>query len=70
MDHPHLEVDFIENPEPTSPFGTKALGEPPACSMAPAIRNAVLSATGVAINQNPINPHILFKRFKEEGLIK
>ena len=70
MDHPHLEVDFIENPEPTSPFGTKALGEPPACSMAPAIRNAVLSATGVAINQNPINPHILFKRFKEEGLIE
>lgn len=70
MDHPNLEVEFVENYEPTSPFGTKALGEPPACSMAPAIRNAVLNATGVAINQNPINPHILFKRFKEEGLIE
>lgn len=35
MDHPHLEAQFIENPEPTSPFGTKALGEPPACSGAP-----------------------------------
>ena len=69
MDHPHLETMFIENPEPTSPFGTKALGEPPACSMAPAIRNAVLNATGVAVNQTPINPHILFRRFKEEGLI-
>ena len=32
MDHPHLEAQFVENPEPTSPFGTKALGEPPACS--------------------------------------
>jgi len=70
MDHPHLETKFIENYEPTSPFGTKALGEPPACSMAPAVRNAILNATGVAINQNPINPHILFRRFKEEGLIE
>ena len=70
MDHPHLEAQFVENPEPTSPFGTKALGEPPACSGAPAIRNAILNATGVAIDQNPMNAHILFKRFSEEGLIQ
>jgi xanthine dehydrogenase molybdopterin-binding subunit B len=31
MDHPHLEAQFVENAEPTSPFGTKALGEPPTC---------------------------------------
>ena len=47
-----------------------ALGEPPACSGAPAIRNAILNATGVAIDQNPMNAHILFKRFSEEGLIQ
>ena len=70
MDHPHLEAQFIENAEPTSAFGTKALGEPPACSGAPAIRNAILNATGVAIDQNPMNAHILFKRFSEEGLIQ
>ena len=69
MDHPNLEAYFIENPEPTSPFGTKALGEPPACSGAPAIRNAILNATGVAINQNPINPHVLFAQFSKAGLI-
>ena len=69
MDHPHLEAQFVENFEPTSPFGTKALGEPPACSGAPAIRNAILNATGVSIDQNPVNPHILFKRFSEEGLL-
>jgi len=69
MDHPHLEAQFVENFEPTSPFGTKALGEPPACSGAPAIRNAILNATGVSIDQNPMNPHILFKRFAEEGLL-
>ena len=69
MDHPHIEGEFVENPEPTSPFGTKALGEPPACPVAPAIRNAVLNATGVAINQAPITPHILFESFKNAGLI-
>ena len=69
MDHPRLEAEFIENPEPTSPFGTKALGEPPACSMAPAIRNAVLNATGVAVDMLPLNPHNLFRKFKESGLI-
>lgn len=70
MDHPHLRAEFVENPEPTSPFGTKSLGEPPACSPAPAIRNAILQATGVAVNQNPMTPHILFRRFKEEGLFE
>lgn len=70
MDHPHLEAQFVENPEPTSAFGTKALGEPPACSGAPAIRNAIYAATGVAVNQIPVNPHILFRRFTEEGLIQ
>ena len=70
MDHPKLNALFVENYEPTSAFGTKALGEPPACSGAPAIRNAVYNATGVAINSAPLTPHILFKRFCEEGLIK
>lgn len=69
MDHPNLQAEFVENAEPTHPFGTKALGEPPACSGAPAIRNAILNATGVSVNQTPVTPHILFERFKEEGLI-
>ena len=69
MDHPHLQALFVENPEPTSPYGTKALGEPPACSPAPAIRNAILNATGVACNDAPMTPHVLFARFKEEGLL-
>ena len=70
MDHPNLGVEFVENSEPTSPFGTKALGEPPTCSGAPAIRNAILQATGVSVNQLPMNPHILFEKFKEAGLIR
>lgn len=69
MDHPHLEAEFVENYEPTSAFGTKALGEPPTCPVAPAIRNAVLQATGVAVDQLPLRPHNLFDAFKANGLI-
>ncbi|MDO4568316.1 MAG: xanthine dehydrogenase molybdenum-binding subunit XdhA [Clostridia bacterium] len=69
MDHPHLEARFVEFYEPTSAYGTKALGEPPAVPAAPAIRNAILHATGVAVNEAPMTPHVLFKRFSEEGLI-
>ncbi len=68
MDHPHLRAYFVENPEPTSPYGTKALGEPPACSPAPAIRNAILQATGVALDEAPMTPHLLFRAFRAAGL--
>ena len=70
MDHPTLQAAFVDNPEPTSPFGTKALGEPPACSPAPAIRNAILNATGVALDDCPMTPHVLYRRFRETGLIE
>ena len=68
-DHPRLDALFIENPEPTSPFGTKSLGEPPTCSGAPALRNAILQATGLAMNEAPLNPHRMFAAFSEAGLL-
>ena len=70
MDHPNLRAYFVENPEPTSAFGTKSLGEPPTCSIAPAIRNAVYHATGVFVNDAPVNPHNLFRKLKEEHMIE
>ncbi len=69
MDHPHLEAQFVENYEPTSAYGTKALGEPPVVPVAPAIRAAILQATGVPMYELPMDPHQLFRRFKEEHLI-
>ena len=70
MDHPHLEAQFVENAEPTNPYGTKALGEPPACSGAPAIRNAILNATGIGIDVAPNTPHVLFAAFEKAGLFE
>lgn len=69
MDTPDIGVGFVEAEDPTGPFGVKALGEPPVISPAPAIRNAVLDATGVAFNRIPMNPQRVFERFKEVGLL-
>lgn len=69
LDTPDIGTAFIETYEPTGPYGNKALGEPPAISPAPAIRNAILDATGVACNQLPMNPLRLAAKFKAAGLL-
>ena len=69
MDTPDLNALFVETDDPTGPFGNKALGEPPVIPVAPAIRNALLDATGVAVNSIPLNPEHLFTEFRRAGLI-
>ncbi|MBW9156795.1 xanthine dehydrogenase molybdenum-binding subunit XdhA [Clostridium sp. FP2] len=69
MDTPHLEAQFVETYDVSGPFGNKALGEPPAIPVAPAIRNAVLNATGVNFNIAPLTPQRLVEKFKKENLI-
>ena len=69
MDHPELTALFVETDDPTGPFGNKALGEPPAIPVAPAVRNAVLHATGVAVNSLPLSPQKLVEEFTKAGLI-
>ncbi|MCE5342285.1 MAG: molybdopterin-dependent oxidoreductase, partial [Eubacteriales bacterium] len=70
MDQPDLETSFVELIDPSGPYGNKALGEPPAISPAPAIRNAVLQATGVCFNTLPLSPQKLVEGFVAAGLIK
>lgn len=69
MDIPELGCKFVVEEDPIGPYGNKSLGEPPVCSPAPAIRNAVLNATGVELNHLPMTPQNVFERFKEKGLI-
>jgi len=69
LDTPDIKADFVELEDPIGPYGNKALGEPPAIPGAPAIRNAVLHATGVAFNENPLTPQRLIEGFKKAGLI-
>lgn len=69
MDTPDLNVKFIQLEDPTGPYGNKSLGEPPAIPVAPAIRNAILNATGVHMNVTPMTAQRLIEKFKEKGLI-
>ncbi len=69
LDVPNMGCEFVETFEPTSGYGNKALGEPPVISPPPAIRNAILDATGVAINELPITPQVLFRHFQHADLI-
>ena len=66
MDHPELTALFVETDDPSGPFGNKALGEPPAIPVAPAVRNAVLYATGVAVNSLPMSPQKMVEEFHEK----
>lgn len=69
MDTPDLKADFVELEDPMGPYGNKALGEPPAIPGAPAIRNAVLHATGVSFSEVPLTPQRLIEGFQKAGLI-
>ncbi len=53
---PHTEVFLVQTMEDTGPFGAKAVAEIPKDGVAPAIRNAIINATGVVINDLPFTP--------------
>ena len=69
MDTPDLTAEFVELNDPMGPNGNKALGEPPAIPSAPAIRNAVLHATGIGFSEIPLTPQRLIDGFTKTGLI-
>ncbi|MCI8960185.1 MAG: molybdopterin-dependent oxidoreductase [Lachnospiraceae bacterium] len=69
MDVPDLKAEFVILEDPTGPYGNKALGEPPAIPVAPAIRNAILHATGVHMNRAPMTAQRLIEKFREQNLI-
>jgi xanthine dehydrogenase molybdenum-binding subunit len=69
MDTPDIGVAFVETYDEAGSFGQKSIGEPPVISPAPAIRNAVLDATGVAFNRIPMLPQSVFEAFRQAGLL-
>jgi xanthine dehydrogenase molybdenum-binding subunit len=69
LDTPKINAAFVETLDPSGSFGAKALGECPVISPAPALRNAVLDATGVAFQKIPLYPQAVFERFKALGLL-
>ena len=56
LEYPPVEVIFVEVVDPVSPFGAKALGEPPSIGVAPAVVNAIHDAIGIRIHDLPVTP--------------
>lgn len=69
MDLPDLNTLFVESEDPIGPYGNKSLGENPLCSPAPAIRNAVLNAVGVAINEIPLTKQVVYEHLKKGQIV-
>ncbi|MBK9926618.1 MAG: molybdopterin-dependent oxidoreductase [Anaerolineales bacterium] len=61
---PALETIFVETFEPSHPFGVKAVAEIPMDGVAPAVGNAILDATGVNVDENPVTPERLWRALK------
>lgn len=60
-DYPEMKIIFIEEPEPSGPFGAKGVGESAGIATAGAILNAIYDATGVRICDLPATPDKILK---------
>ena len=64
---PPTEVFLVQTMEPSGPFGAKAVAEIPMDGVAPAVRNAILDATGVAINEIPFTPERVWRALQSKA---
>ncbi|WP_030951472.1 xanthine dehydrogenase family protein molybdopterin-binding subunit, partial [Streptomyces sp. NRRL S-481] len=55
-DIPHIEADWVDDPDPDDPVGIKGIGEIGIVGAAAAVANAVWHATGVRHRNLPIRP--------------
>jgi len=53
LDMPEVQVDIVDNYDPTGPFGAKGVGEPTLVPTAAAILNAIHDAVGVRLTTLP-----------------
>ncbi len=58
---PELEAILVQTMETSGPFGAKAIAEIPMDGVAPAVRNAIVDATGVRINAIPFTPERVWR---------
>lgn len=66
LDMPEMEPIVVEVPTKTGPYGARGLGEPTACTAAPAIVNAIYDATGVRIRELPASLEVMLKALREK----
>jgi CO/xanthine dehydrogenase Mo-binding subunit len=66
-EHPDYLVEFIETPAQNGPYGARGFGEHGILGMPAALANALSRATGLELDQVPINPELIWK-MKTEAL--
>jgi putative selenate reductase molybdopterin-binding subunit len=64
-DAPASEVFLVQTFEPSGPYGAKAIGEIGVVGVAPAVRNAILDATGVPLYETPFTPERVWRALRE-----
>ena len=67
-DMPEIRLHVADNYEPNSANGTKSCGELGIIAVAPAIRNAVVNATGRKINALPLSRYFFIKNRRFDGM--
>ena len=67
-DAPATEVFLVQTMEDSGPFGAKAVAEIPKDGVAPAMRNAILHCTGVAINELPFTPERVYNALRSASI--
>jgi CO/xanthine dehydrogenase Mo-binding subunit len=64
-------IDFkkiiVEDEESSAPFGAKGIGEPVMVYVAPAILNAIYSASGIRVKKLPATPDNIIKNIKAKN---
>src|SRR5581483_602698 len=60
-DTPPMETFLVQTMEPSGPFGAKSIGEVCIDGVAPAVRNAILDATGAALTRLPLSPERVWR---------
>ncbi len=64
---PEQEVIFVEDADPTGPFGAKAIAEICINGPAPAIGNALAKACGIRLRETPLKPEKVLVALKERA---
>jgi CO/xanthine dehydrogenase Mo-binding subunit len=60
-----FDSELVENRDGPGPYGAKGMGESGIVSIAPAIANAIVDATGVRIRQLPLTPERVWRALRE-----
>jgi CO/xanthine dehydrogenase Mo-binding subunit len=61
LEMPELVTYFVEDADPSGPFGAKEVGQGPLLPIMPAVANAVFDAVGVRVDQVPITPDLVLR---------